>query len=237
MREAIVYFYKLAGKSAKRSFWEQPVFLEERTEMTETLCLIKIGIPEYYYKKKNWTAGRLNRELEKKILQMNENIIFRAADNNCQDFVDLPEERIPWEFIDLGLQRFGEIEGLLILEAESEETENLVEKYAAHLNFLGIQTEREYEELEEALLEEYGLTIHIGTDAAKFFFPPMKKLLVVDMGVPPGKLLKKLPEKTIYFDVRSDEAKKKRILQKRNDIQYAAVLDTIRKNGYNTGVN
>lgn len=234
MKEAVIYFYKLEGQSAKKGFLEKPVIKLEDVQMTENIRLIKIGIPEYYYKKKNWKNEKLVHEIGKSLSLISENIIYRVADNKCQELINLPKERVPWEVIEFGLNQLTDVEGLLILEGEEEETRNIVTRFAPHLNFLGIQTESDYEEMEEHLFEEYGLNIHLGVDAVKFFIPPMKKMLVIDMGVTSLKLLKRLPEGTIYFDVQSDEMKKMRILAKRNDIQYIAILDTIRKNGYNT---
>lgn len=234
MKDAVVYFYKLAGQSAKSGFFDKPQVGQSEMQMTEEINLIKFGIPEHYYKRKPWKADKLNRLLSEKISRIEENIIYRVADNNCQDMIDIFEERVPWELIEISLSAITGVEGLLILEGETQETEAIVARYAPHLNFLGIQTERDYSELEENLYEEYGLMVNVGEDASKFFFPPMKKMLVVDMGAPVVKWVRKVPAGTIYFDIQSNIMKKKRILAKRSDIQYTAILDTIRKNGYNT---
>jgi len=237
MKENVVYFYKLFGQSAKKRFWEKPFILQEAFPLTENMNLLRIGIPEYYHKKKKWKKEKLNKELEKRLSLISANIVYRVTDNRCQDLLTFKKESLPWELFEYILDQIDGVEGLLILEGEDSNTSYIVEKYAPRLNFLGIQTEKEYEQLEGQLFEEYGLNMHLGPDAVKFFIPPMKRLLVIDMGAAAQKILKRLPENTIYLDVQSDEMKKMRILAKRNDIQYIAVLDTIRKNRYNTEVN
>lgn len=234
MKDAVVYFYKLAEQSAKNRFFGKANIMIEEQPITEEINRMKVSIPEYYYKKKPWKKEQLYGLLEERVSEYDRNIIYRIADNNCQDFLPISEEWVPWELIDLQMSRIGDVEGLLILEGERCETENIVDKFVSHLNFLGIQTERDYSELEERIYEEYGLMVNVGEDASKFFYPPVKKMLVVDMGAPMVKWVKKVPAETVYFDVQSDLMKKKRLLAKRSDVEYTAILDTIRKNGYNT---
>lgn len=77
MTEAVVLFYLIKQKQARRFPWQQAQFLLEEGDWNDRR-VITVGIPEYDYRKQFWKATALNRKLRG---QLTESLALKHPEN------------------------------------------------------------------------------------------------------------------------------------------------------------
>lgn len=243
MKKQIVCFYKDYGPCVRRHRWQKREFSIFVKELTEQLEVKYVGIPECDTPRHKWKPGKLEKIICKLFKDTEEDIIFWMIKHPLGEYFSLPKQLgkqiIPWELVRLGLQRMDveDVEGLLILEYDGIPvcyTENIINRFADQINYVTAIGDKNLENVEQYLYEEFGLLMMNGKDATAFWPTKNVKWLVVDEGSTLKKWMRRLPENCIYYDLQSDIRKKMKLFTRRKDICYIAVLDTIYKNRYNT---
>ncbi len=228
-RKSIVYFYVVKQKAAKEHFYTKPVFEIQKMNKRD-IHIVAIGIPQWYWKEKTWSTGKLKKALNRYV-QGEENTCY-FYNKKTAATLHLVETEAPFFLMEEILVRAGAKEQLLYAGEKGAVFELLLQNFMARVNYFYVVTDtpEQFEEEATWLYEMYGL-VTVFSDK-----PSAKEIpaLVVDMrpsgknGRPAVELAGLAPD-TLYLDMCSDPVKRNWITKKRKDIRYLSPESLLNK--------
>lgn len=228
MEKLIVRFYLKQGECARRHFWEKPR-IEKKTGSWKQIPVWIFQIPEFDKKCRRWDNGELDRLLFRELLscadadtyylpytlfekQMGQNLKSVPTVTVLPDYM--------WQQAAAPYERYW---GMIVLEGEGLYYRDWVFKRARRLKYLGI-VKSSYgshaEELAEDIYEEYGLNVVVADSFSQLVFPLHYALLVLDAAAELKPDLRKMAEGSVWMDLLSETAKRRRIESRYRKIQY-----------------
>ena len=250
----ILYFYMKEGEKWKKHRWSQGKMLIREIGIGAEGTLGCCGVPEFYRKNNAWKEDRLRDVMGRMLKEQGAETFYLQP--KLARLAGMEEMLPPEALLKKILGQVPCMEYLVYIGGSGEkrgawEEEELREErrllfyllspYLARINHFTLVADRPegYVEFTEYIYDEYGIPT---AAVAKMDQPHGKdgRTVILDRGKGRKTALQAVPYRASYVDLWSEEGKRKRLEEEREDIRYISVvkfLDTLVKNGYNTRVN
>lgn len=222
----VVYFYMdmgASGRLRRRGPWQYGV--EERN-LQKRNCIIhvySVKLPGLLQKRKPWKEKEKQEYLRGLPAPGEGREICYFYEAEAEAFLGRRMEPPSEEWL-LFLLRYYEVnfDALLILEDRELETEAWVRRYAGGTRYIGILTADagRYEELTEALWEEYGFLLEVTGEAKGLHLPKKGTLLVLAGTELYGMTPSLLPPDTFWLNAAAQTAAGRRICAAAEKVRY-----------------
>lgn len=143
--------------------WQYKVYCEKRQMGEGSLKIFCVGLP-LLEKDKRWTNFAWQQYLAGLPVPPEGRYVYYAPDKKAEKLLGRGREPVGVEWILTFIEYYGlSFDGLVLVQDREMEAEELIRYYAAQLPYLGVVKDfmTDWEEIEESLSMEYGLTIDL----------------------------------------------------------------------------
>lgn len=228
MEKIIVRFYLKQGECARRHFWEKPKLLK-RTGSWKQIPVWIFEVPEYDKRKREWNLQELDKLLFRELFPCADADAYYLPYTLFEKQMGRHLKSVPTvtSLPDYAWQQeaalYDRYWGAIILEGEGLYYRDWIFHRARKLKYLGIVRASfgsQAEELAEEIYEEYGLNVSLADSFSELTFPSHYPMLVLDAAAEPKLDLRRLSEGSVWMDLCSETAKRRRIESRYPKIAY-----------------
>ncbi len=252
---SIVFFYadrKQSGRKRleKKRFgrwkwsleYQYNVYLEKWEMGAGSLSVWCVGLP-CLETDKGWTGSEWKKYVKGLPIPPESRFVYYVPDKNAGRMLGREREPIGLEWILTLIECYSvEFDGLVLIQDRELEAEDLIRYFAATVPYLGVVKDfsADWDEIEESLSMEYGLTIDIKDDFNELHIKGDKTLVIIggERVLPQDALIK---DGSVLLFTKGRTGEDRKGLKGKNvfvvDIDRFlkdTVLDTVRKIKYNS---
>ena len=222
----VVYFFMdmtAGGRLRRRGPWQYEVKERSLQKKNCTVHVYSVKLPGLMQKRKPWREKEKQEYLKGLPVPGEGRETCYFYEDEAETFLGRKMEPPSEEWLHFLLHYYEiDFDALLILEERELETEVWVRQYAGGTRYIGILTADagRYEELAEALWEEYGFLLEITGEAKSLHLPKKGTLLALGGTQLYGMVPSLLPAGTVWLNATAQTAAARRICAAAESVRY-----------------